>query len=139
MIDFVLSYLPLLNLIILNCGLALSQYVVLRAGVFSVATAGLASIGAYTAGLLILRAGVPALVAVFGGALTGMIAALILSVPLARLRGVFQAIATVAMVQFHDRAAGPHHRADRPERRRQDHGRQSHYRLVEARRRQHNA
>ena len=59
MIDFVLSYLPLLNLIILNCGLALSQYVVLRAGVFSVATAGLASIGAYTAGLLILRAGVP--------------------------------------------------------------------------------
>jgi len=37
MIDFVLSYLPLLNLIILNCGLALSQYVVLRAGVFSVA------------------------------------------------------------------------------------------------------
>jgi branched-chain amino acid transport system permease protein len=49
MIDFVLSYLPLLNLIILNCGLALSQYVVLRAGVFSVATAGLASIGAYRA------------------------------------------------------------------------------------------
>jgi branched-chain amino acid transport system permease protein len=37
---------------------------------------------------------------VFGGALTGMIAALILSVPLARLRGVFQAIATVAMVQI---------------------------------------
>ena len=100
MIDFVLSYLPLLNLIILNCGLALSQYVVLRAGVFSVATAGLASIGAYTACLLILRAGVPALVAVLGGALTGMIAALILSVPLARLRGVFQAIATVAMVQI---------------------------------------
>ena len=59
----------------------LPGYVVLRAGVFSVATAGLASIGAYTAGLLILRAGVPALVAVFGGALTGLIAALILSVP----------------------------------------------------------
>ena len=35
--------------------------------------------------------------------------------------------------------AGPHHRADRPERRRQDHGRQSHYRPVEARRRQHHA
>jgi branched-chain amino acid transport system permease protein len=100
MIDFVLSYLPLLNLIILNCGLALSQYVVLRAGVFSVATAGLASIGAYTAGLLILRAGVPAAAAVFGAGLTGMIAALILSVPLTRLRGVFQAIATVAMVQI---------------------------------------
>ena len=46
MTDFIAGYLPLFNLVILNCGLALSQYVVLRAGVFSVATAGLASIGA---------------------------------------------------------------------------------------------
>jgi branched-chain amino acid transport system permease protein len=100
MTDFVVAYLPLVNLVILNCGLALSQYAVLRAGVFSLATAGLASIGAYTAGILNLRAGVPALVAVLGGALSAMIAALILSLPLARLRGVFQAIATVAMVQI---------------------------------------
>ena len=51
MTDFVVAYLPLVNLVILNCGLALSQYAVLRAGVFSLATAGLASIGAYTAGI----------------------------------------------------------------------------------------
>jgi len=100
MIDFITGYLPLLNLVILNCGLALSQYVVLRAGVFSLATAGLASIGAYAAGILILRAGVPTLVSVLGGAAAGMIVALILSLPLARLRGVFQAIATVALVQI---------------------------------------
>jgi branched-chain amino acid transport system permease protein len=100
MTDFIAGYLPLFNLVILNCGLALSQYVVLRAGVFSVATAGLGSIGAYTAGILILSYGVPTLVAVILGALVGMIAALILSLPLARLRGVFQAIATVAMVQI---------------------------------------
>ena len=100
MTDFIAGYLPLANLVILNCGLALSQYAVLRAGVFSVATAGLASIGAYTAGILILRYGVPTAPAVLAGALTGMVAALILSLPLARLRGVFQAIATVAMVQI---------------------------------------
>ena len=41
MTDFIAGYLPLFNLVSLNCGLALSQYVVLRAGVFSVATAGL--------------------------------------------------------------------------------------------------
>ena len=100
MTDLVAGYLPLLNLVILNCGLALSQYAVLRAGVFSVATAGLASIGAYTAGILILRYGVPAPLAIAAGTIMGMLAALILSLPLARLRGVFQAIATVAMVQI---------------------------------------
>jgi branched-chain amino acid transport system permease protein len=100
MTDFIASYLPLLNFVIINCGLALSQYAVLRAGVFSVATAGLASIGAYTAGILILNCGMPTLLAVLGGALAGMVAALLLSLPLARLRGVFQAIATVAMVQI---------------------------------------
>jgi branched-chain amino acid transport system permease protein len=100
MTDLLAGYLPLLNLVILNCGLALSQYVVLRAGVFSVATAGLASIGAYTAGILILRYGAPPLLAIFAATIMGMIAALILSLPLARLRGVFQAIATVAMVQI---------------------------------------
>jgi branched-chain amino acid transport system permease protein len=100
MTDLVAGYLPLLNLIILNCGLALSQYTVLRAGVFSVATAGLASIGAYTAGILILRYAVPAPLAVLAATAMGMLAGLILSLPLARLRGVFQAIATVAMVQI---------------------------------------
>jgi branched-chain amino acid transport system permease protein len=100
MTDLLAGYLPLLNLVILNCGLALSQYVVLRAGVFSLATAGLASIGAYTAGILILRYGTPPLLAILAATVMGMIAALILSLPLARLRGVFQAIATVAMVQI---------------------------------------
>ncbi len=100
MTDLVAGYLPLFNLVILNCGLALSQYAVLRAGVFSVATAGLASIGAYTAGILILRYGVPAPFAILAATIMGMLAALILSLPLARLRGVFQAIATVAMVQI---------------------------------------
>jgi branched-chain amino acid transport system permease protein len=100
MTDLLAGYLPLLNLVILNCGLALSQYAVLRAGVFSVATAGLASIGAYTAGILILRYGAPPLLAILAATIMGLIAALILSLPLARLRGVFQAIATVAMVQI---------------------------------------
>ena len=49
------GYQSVLNLVLLNCGLALSQFVVLRAGVFSVATPALASIGAYTAGILTLR------------------------------------------------------------------------------------
>jgi len=90
---------PLLNLVLLNCLLALSQFVVLRAGVFSVATAGLAAFGAYTTGLLVLRGMNPILGATLGTAMGGIVAAL-LSIPLARLRGVFQAIATLAFVMI---------------------------------------
>jgi branched-chain amino acid transport system permease protein len=98
--NFVATYLPLVCLTILNCGLALSQYVVLRAGVFSVATTVLASVGAYTAGILMLRFGVAAPLAILAGTATGTLVALVLALPLARLRGVFQAIATIAAVQI---------------------------------------
>ena len=69
-------------------------------GVFSVATPALASIGAYAAGIAALSFG--------AGAATGLLAATAAGtldwpaalLPLARLRGVFQAIATVALVQI---------------------------------------
>jgi acyl-coenzyme A thioesterase PaaI-like protein len=49
MLAFFKSYLPLLDLILVGAGYAFSQYIVLRSGTFSVATAGMASIGAYAA------------------------------------------------------------------------------------------
>lgn len=90
----------LLDLVLINAMLALSQYAVLRAGVFSLATAGLAAIGAYTAGALTVSLGVPALLGGLAAAGAGCAMALILSIPLARLRGVFQAIATLAFGQI---------------------------------------
>lgn len=89
----------LLQLILVNACLAYSQYIVLRAGVFSLATAGFASLGAYTAALSSLSLGVPMPLGLLAGTAAGTIAALLLSVPLARLRGVYQAIATLAFVQ----------------------------------------
>jgi branched-chain amino acid transport system permease protein len=85
---------------LVNCLLGLSQYVVLRAGVFSVATAGVAAIGAYAAALLHIRAGVPVVLAIAAATVMGAAVSLVLSVPLARLRGVYQAIATLAFVQI---------------------------------------
>jgi branched-chain amino acid transport system permease protein len=90
----------LIGVAAINAILALSQYVVLRAGVFSIATAGLASIGAYAAANTAQRWGWPA---AGGIALATGLAALVgvlVALPLARLRGVFQAIATVAFVQI---------------------------------------
>ncbi len=100
MSDWLIGYAPLVSQAILACGFAFSQYIVLRAGVFSVATAGLASIGAYTAALLTMRLGFPPAISLVASLLVGALAGGILSIPLARLRGVFQAIATLAFVQI---------------------------------------
>ncbi len=94
------AYLPLLASAILDCGFAFSQYVVLRAGVFSVATAGFAALGAYAGALLTMRLGAPPALSLCGSLVIGALAGALLSLPLARLRGVFQAIATLAFVQI---------------------------------------
>ena len=100
MINFLVGYQALFDLTLLNILLALSQYVVMRAGVFSVAAAGLAATGAYTSGNLILKAEWHPAFAIAAGAAAGMLLGALLSIPLGRLRGVFQAIATLAFVQI---------------------------------------
>ena len=99
MTEWFIAYRPLIDLFLLHSGFALGQYIVLRAGVFSVANAGLTAIGAYLAAWLTLRAGVHPVLSVVAGTLGGTLMALLLSWPLARLRGVYQAIATLAFVQ----------------------------------------
>lgn len=100
MTNFIAGYIPLFDLYCLHVGLALSQFIVLRAGVFSLATAAFAGIGAYTAGILAVDLGAHPVLGVFCGTVAGMLVATVLSIPLARLRGVYQAIATVAFIQI---------------------------------------
>ena len=100
MTEFFQVYRPLFDLFLLNCGFAFSQYIVLRAGVFSIATAGLAALGAYSSAILFQRYGVNFYLALVFSTALGATAALLLSVPLARLRGAYQAIATLAFVQI---------------------------------------
>lgn len=91
---------PILDLYLLHLGFAFAQYLVLRAGVFSLATAALAAVGAYAAGILAVRYAVNPAVGILAAMGLGMVTALVLSWPLARLRGVYQAIATLAFVQI---------------------------------------
>jgi branched-chain amino acid transport system permease protein len=98
--SFVLTYEPLFEIICIYCGLAFSQYLPLRAGVYSLATPGFVSIGAYAGAYGVLRLG---LGAVAGAALATLLAGLvglILAIPLARLRGHFQTIATIAFMEI---------------------------------------
>lgn len=98
--NVLLGYQPLLDIFLLHLGLAFSQWLVLRAGVFSLATVGLAGVGAYAGGVLVVRYDLPAPLALAAAGVGGGLVALLLSVPLARLRGVYQAIATVAFIQI---------------------------------------
>ena len=100
MMSFFAAYHPLIDLLLLNCGCAFGQYIVLRAGAFSIASAGLTSLGAYTAAILATRYGAGLGTALFCSTLVGIVVATLLSLPLARLRGVYQAIATLAFVQI---------------------------------------
>ncbi|MBU3737833.1 MAG: branched-chain amino acid ABC transporter permease [Rhodoferax sp.] len=99
MLDFIIAYRPLLDVFLLHTGYALAQYLVLRSGSFSIANAGLTAIGAYLSASLTVKFGLPPLVAVLLGTLVSMLVAMLLAWPLARLRGVYQAIATLAFVQ----------------------------------------
>jgi branched-chain amino acid transport system permease protein len=98
--QFFSIYQSLIDIVLINCCLAFSQYVVLRAGVFSLATSGIASIGAYTAAILTMRHGMPDWLGILAGTFLGMLTSIVLSIPLARLRGVFQAIATISFMQI---------------------------------------
>jgi branched-chain amino acid transport system permease protein len=100
MLDFFAPHLPLLDLIFIGTGYALSQAIVFRAGTFSVATSGFAALGAYAAAIVTVKHGVHPAAAVALGTLLGLLCGLLLSIPLARLRGVYQAIASLAFVEI---------------------------------------
>ena len=100
MSGFIATWHPLFDLICIHCILAYSQYVALRAGLFSLATAGFASVGGYAGAYLLKNAHWDPLVSGFVAILGGVAAGLFLSLPLARLRGAFQAIATIGFVQI---------------------------------------
>jgi branched-chain amino acid transport system permease protein len=99
MIDFFIAYRPLFDVFLLHTGYALGQYVVLRSGTFSIANAGLSAIGAYMAASLTLKLGLPVLLSIVLGTVASIMISMLLAWPLARLRGVYQAIATLAFVQ----------------------------------------
>ena len=100
MMNFFAPHLPLLDLIFVGTGYALSQAIVFRAGTFSVATSGFAAVGAYAAAILTVKHRSHPAAGVAVGTLLGLLCGLLLSVPLARLRGVYQAIASLAFVEI---------------------------------------
>lgn len=99
MIDFLRANQSVFDFFLLTLGFAYSQQIVLRCGVFSLASAAFAALGAYFCAILVVKVGLPPFAGVMLGMLLGGAAGYLASVPLARLRGVYQAIATLALVE----------------------------------------
>ena len=79
-----------------NVLLALSIYLTLATGLLTVANAAFMGIGAYTAGLLTTRLGMPFVIALILGSLFPALVALAIGRPTLRLSGVYLAMATLA-------------------------------------------
>jgi branched-chain amino acid transport system permease protein len=99
MMTMFLAYQSVFDHILVYALLAMSQYIVMRAGTFSLGTAAFAAIGGYTTGILTARVGWPPALAIVSGVALATASSAVMAVPLSRLRGVFQAVATMAFVQ----------------------------------------
>lgn len=94
--DFYLSHLSLIQFSLVGMVLAASVQVVMRAGVFSLASVGFWGIGAYTSGLLVRDHGVGAIPAVLCAILLSAVVGYALALAFVRLRGLYLAMATVS-------------------------------------------
>src|SRR3954471_14135800 len=95
MLDFYSQNSNTINLIGVNAMLALSVYITLSCAMLSLSNAASAAIGGYTAALLTTKAGWELWPAVVVAGCVAGCAALVLGLPILRLRGVFLAIATI--------------------------------------------
>lgn len=96
MIAFYDTNLVLIQATLSGLVLALSIQVPLRMGVFSFAGAGSYGIGAYLSAILVLRQGLPGLVAIAAGVVVAAVIGLLLGLLIFKLNGLYLAMATVA-------------------------------------------
>ncbi len=86
---------PVIQFMLVNGLLGLSIYLTLYTGMFSLANAGFQAIGAFTAVILTQKLDQPLLVGLIGGMLLSGIIALLVGLPVLRLRDIYLAIATI--------------------------------------------
>ena len=79
---------------------ALSIYVLLSAGIFAVPQVGLMAVGAYVSAILSVDAGTPFVLSLAGGAAAGAAVGFLLALLLARLNGIYLAIASIAFAEI---------------------------------------
>jgi branched-chain amino acid transport system permease protein len=92
---FYLAHSNDINLLGINALLALSLYLTLACGLFSLANAAFLGVGAYAAALLTIHLQWPFPLVILAGGIAAALVSLPLGLPVLRLRGIFLAIATI--------------------------------------------
>ncbi len=92
---FYLAHSNDINLLGINALLALSLYLTLACGLFTLANAAFLGVGAYTAALITIHLQLPFPLVIVAGGLAAALISLPLGLPVLRLRGIFLAIATI--------------------------------------------
>lgn len=100
MFDWLSSYHQfLVDVTLIDILLVLSVVILFQCGLFSMATAGFAAIGAYTSALLVTDAGWPTALGVPAAAVSGAVLATLFGLPVLRLRGIYLALGSLALAQ----------------------------------------
>jgi branched-chain amino acid transport system permease protein len=86
---------PVLQSMLVSAALALSIYITLYGGMFSLANAGFMAIGAYIGAILTTRYGYTFGVTILIGMVVSGVVALLIGLPVLRLRNIYLAIATI--------------------------------------------
>lgn len=89
----------LVDVTLIDILLVLSVVILFQCGLFSMATAGFAAIGAYTSALLVTEAGWPTALGIPTAAVAGAALATLFGLPVLRLRGIYLALGSLALAQ----------------------------------------
>jgi branched-chain amino acid transport system permease protein len=96
-----LSYMSTATLILIYAALAQCWNLVMGvAGIWSFAQVGLFAVGAYCNVLLMVKLGVPSLLALLAGGVGALIAGVLVGIPSVRLRGVYVVLFTLALQEI---------------------------------------
>ena len=86
--------------LLINIVIAYSVFLPAAAGLLNLGASGFVLIGAYVAGGLTLKLGVPLLPAIAAGGLAAGVVAFLVSFPILRTRGVYMVLATLAFAEI---------------------------------------
>jgi len=98
--DFFFVHDTFVRTMLLDIVLAYSLYITFRAGMWSLAQAGVMAISAYVVGILVLDHDWSLIAALPVGVVVATVAGLLILLPVLRLQGVYLAIATIAFVEL---------------------------------------
>jgi branched-chain amino acid transport system permease protein len=98
-LDWIDAHQFFIDITLISTLLVMSVFVVFHAGVFSLASVGFMAVGAYGTAILTTKSGFPVWIGILCGVVLASVVALVVGLLVARLTGIYLALATFALAQ----------------------------------------